>query len=125
MPIWMICEIRNFSCPGLSLSRSILASKKRNEQNRITLLSPEDLLEQVRKLDHPDDTHVDELNHIRQWALTLKESDQELFLLRHYYQKPAAQISRETGKPRSSVNLRLALIEAKLDEAMRKEREGG
>jgi len=96
--------------------------KAEREQNRIRLLPPEELLEQIKNLDGHDATRIDELNHIRHWALTLKESDQELFLMKYYYLKSAVEISRETGKPRSSISLRLALIVSQLDEAMRKER---
>jgi len=92
--------------------------RARLDKSRFNELPPEDQLEQgLGAVDH-EDIPLEELNFIRSWILTLSEPDQQLFLLRYYYHRTYAEISRETGKPLGTVKSRLSTLRVKLMEAM-------
>lgn len=91
----------------------------RLDQYRFNRLPPDDLLEQGWDLFAPDDTRIEHINDIRRWILTLKDSDQQIFLMKHYHEMSDGEIGDETGRSAESVRRRLALLRSKLRTSMR------
>jgi RNA polymerase sigma-70 factor (ECF subfamily) len=97
-------------------------NQSRLDLQRFNQLPPEDLLERNWTAVSPEDLPVDETNFIRNWILTLKEVDQSMFLMKHYYYITDDEIGFEIGKPASTVKRRLALLRSKLKAALEEER---
>jgi RNA polymerase sigma-70 factor (ECF subfamily) len=97
-------------------------NQSRLDQKRFNKLPPEDLLERNWSAVSPEDLPVDETNFIRNWILTLKEADQSMFLMKHYYYMTDDEIGMETEKPAGVIKRRLALLKSKLRTALENER---
>ena len=96
--------------------------KSRQDRLRYNPLPPDEQLEQVWFAAEPDEMLIEELNLIRRWILTLKESDQQIFLMKHYYLMTTEEIRQETGKALSTIRRRLTLLKAKLKAVIEEER---
>ena len=95
--------------------------KAREDQMRFNALPPVEMMESGWETAAADDLHIDDVNFIRRWILSLKEPDQQLFLMKYYYVMTSKEISVETGKPEGTVKSRLAYLKGKLKAALQHE----
>ena len=96
--------------------------KSRQDRLRYNPLPPDEQLERDWYAAASDDLLIEELNLIRRWILTLKESDQQIFLMKYYYLMTTEEIRQETGKAPSTIRRRLSLLKAKLKTAIEEDR---
>ncbi|MCL1848277.1 MAG: sigma-70 family RNA polymerase sigma factor [Clostridiales bacterium] len=99
--------------------------KAKQDQQRYNPLPPDDLMGYALLSVAEEDTRGEETDSIRRWIRVLKESDQELFLMRHYYNMTYQAISEQTHIPLSTVKRRLAKMKADLRETMLAQRAAG
>jgi len=85
---------------------------------RFNELPPDDLMGNALLFASPEAPDREEAQTIRRWILTQPESDQELFLMKHYYFMTHSAISERTGIPLSTVKRRLTGMQDKLKKVL-------
>jgi len=98
--------------------------KTKLDRLRYNALPPDDLLGYALLFSPQEIPDSDMAYTIRRWILRQKESDQELFLLKHYRRMTFLAISRKTKMPLSTVKRRLAQMAEKLKAVLEKEING-
>lgn len=95
--------------------------KSRQDLSRYNALPPDDQLERDGYSIIADDMQIEESNFVRHWILTLREPDQNIILMKHYYLMTNEEIARETGKAVSTIKRRLSLLKSSLKAAVQEE----
>ena len=96
-------------------------SKARLDTLRFNELPPDDLAGYALKPVFPVPQQTERDNFVSDWAGTLGESEQRIFMMKYYYGMTNAAISKEMGVSLSTVKRRLSSLRAKLKDALEKD----
>ena len=96
--------------------------KANQAQARSNELPPDEMLDLAWTSTSTENPDTDEQNFIRRWILTLKDDDQQIFLLKHYYLLTDEEIAQVVGKAESTVNYRRGRLIGMLEQELQKYR---
>lgn len=96
-------------------------NKIKLDNMRYNELPPLELMEQGWDSFDPEELDIEDVNFIRRWILTLQESDQQLLLMKFYYNMSDKEISEQAERPVGSIKRRLYHLKQKLEQAMTQE----